>query len=326
MRTILRVLSVLIVLISVLAVVNMVLPELKKEGERDIYFTDVHYPSLTYPGKNTTWLLTVYNENCEPSPGSNGSFFFKFYLDDELWWDEYNATRYRVWNCSMGTSVLRTYGVPPWGTMQPLAYNQKIELYWNDGNQSILEDAVSLPLTILVRVTPSNLIIFSYFAVYLVGLGLFGFYLLIVGRTEILLRRDPKTGGNFQAAEGAKTVSANSRTVVWLFLSIFASWQVVNAIAYFFSAVELPILLIAQLVFIALVVKVIEKENLNPRDYGWKWSEEGGRFVLMSIGLAILYVLVYFFGPMSLKIALNLSLQLKSNPLFQLKIKKPFHF
>lgn len=57
-------------------------------------------------------------------------------------------------------------------------------------------------------------------------------------------------------------------------------------------------MLIAQLIFIALIVKVIEKENLSPRAYGWKWPDEGGKFVLMSLGLAISYILVYFFGPM----------------------------
>jgi hypothetical protein len=34
----------------------------------------------------------------------------------------------------------------------------------------------------------------------------------------------------------------------------------------------------------------------------------------------------YFFGPMSLKIALNLSLWLKPNPFFQLEINKFLHF
>lgn len=299
MRTILRVLSVLIVLIAALTMVNMVLPGLKKEGERDIYFTDVQSPSITYPEKNTTWLLTVHNENCTPSTDGNDSFFFKFYLDNEIWWNEYNATRYRVWNCSKGTSVLRIYTIPPWETLWPLAYNLKIELYWNEGNRSTLEDVVSLPLTILVRAKPNNIIIFSYLTVYLIGLALFGFYLLIIGRTEFVLRRDPGSGRNPRPLEnGSVAHPLSSLSVVWVYVFIFASWQVVNTIAYFFVSIELPILLIAQLIFIALIVKVIEKENLSPRAYGWKWPQEGGKFVLMSLGLAILYVLVYYFGPM----------------------------
>jgi len=154
-------------------------------GARGAYFTQVEYPAPVYEGENSVWILTAYNENCTQNGEGNASFFLKFYLDGDLWWNEYNNTDYKTWQCKKGNSITRFYTISTWATIKPVVHNLEIELYSYDGNTSQLQDGVSSSVSVAIHTGPGNLMIFSYIVVYLITIFLLGFYMLTMGAIKI---------------------------------------------------------------------------------------------------------------------------------------------
>ena len=160
------------------------------KGQRgNAYFKEVEYPkSHIYQYNKDLWNFSVqtivYNENCTVADSDQAWFFFKFYRDDELWWNEYNDSTYKVWRCDMGHTVRCPYQflIPVWSG--PKNYDFKIELYWDEGGTPHLLDTTSFSITCVLIVHLSYITVLSYFFVYSLATFLLLFYLLITRHYE----------------------------------------------------------------------------------------------------------------------------------------------
>ena len=137
-------------------------------------FTKVEYPkSKTYQVNNSVWsykvYFTVYNKNCSVDTSGRARFFFKFYQNGEPWWNEYNDTTYRTWQCNIGFQVRLRYiiNIPIW--QGPDTFDFKIELYWDYDDTPYLQDTTSFTVAcvLFTHLFPFQLTVFSYLCVYL---------------------------------------------------------------------------------------------------------------------------------------------------------------
>jgi len=114
-------------------------PSAHAQGAGDAYFTKVEYSSKVYELTQDKWNFTVYNANVQVDIWGRAWFFFKFYLDGSLWWDEY--TQAGSWQLDKGSSTTRTYTVSLGSG--PAVRNVKIELYWDYEGTPYLQDTTS---------------------------------------------------------------------------------------------------------------------------------------------------------------------------------------
>ena len=132
--------SVLVILgtifVSVLVTNSSLVPFVNAQGVGDAYFTGVEYSLKIYQWTQDKWNFTVYNAHCAVDIWGRAWFFFKFYLDDSLWWDEYQEAG--SWQLNKGSSTTRTYTVSLGSG--PAIKDVKIELYWDYEGTPILED------------------------------------------------------------------------------------------------------------------------------------------------------------------------------------------
>jgi hypothetical protein len=155
------------------------------KGQRgDAYFVRVEYPkSKIYQYNQDLWNFSVqpivHNENCAVDDLGQAWFFFKFYRDGKLWWNEYNDSTYKVWRCNMGRTVLCGYRflIPTW--TGPKNYDFKIELYWDNKGTPHLLDTTPFSITCVLAVHPSYITVMSYEFVYSFATFLLLFYLLM---------------------------------------------------------------------------------------------------------------------------------------------------
>jgi len=155
------------------------------EGQRgDAHIKRVEYPaSKIYQYNKEIWNFTVRpvvrNENCAVDDLGQAWFFFKFYRDSELWWNEYNDTTYKVWQCNLNHTVRCGYEliIPTW--MGPKNYDFKIELYWDNKGSPQLLDTIRFSVTCVLAVHPSYITVISYLFVYSLAAFLLIFYLLL---------------------------------------------------------------------------------------------------------------------------------------------------
>jgi len=131
---------VVIMLSAVISNSNLV-PSVNAQGAGDAYFTAVEYSLKVYEWTEDKWNFTIYNKNCAVDIWGRAWFFFKFYLDDSLWWNEYTDTAYKTWQCNKGSSVTRTYTV--YLGDGPDVKNVKIELYWDYAGTPYLQDTIT---------------------------------------------------------------------------------------------------------------------------------------------------------------------------------------
>ncbi len=156
------------------------------QGGENAYFTKVEYPeSKIYQANKDEWsyrvCFTVYNVNCAVDTSGRAWFFFKFYRNDELWWNEYNNTLYKTWQCNKSSTVRREYvgSIPVW--RGPETHDFKIELYWDCEGTHCLQDTTSFTITCVLFIHSLLLEIeaMSYLSVYsFIIIGLI-FYLLL---------------------------------------------------------------------------------------------------------------------------------------------------
>ncbi|UCE16251.1 MAG: Ig-like domain repeat protein [Candidatus Bathyarchaeota archaeon] len=133
------VLTIVVATIAIDLVDNSsLIPSVNAQGAGDAYFTGVEYSLKIYQWTQDKWNFTVYNANCEVDIFGRAWFFFKFYLDDSLWWDEYQEAG--TWQLDKGSSTTRTY------TMSlgsgPATKNAKIELFWDYEGTPYLQDTI----------------------------------------------------------------------------------------------------------------------------------------------------------------------------------------
>jgi membrane protease YdiL (CAAX protease family) len=272
------------------------------QGANEAYFTKVRYPAVCYEGENSTWILTVYNQNFTTDIEENAYFYFMFYLDDSIWWNEYNNTNYKIWECKRGSWITRSYGVSSWDTIQPVVHDLKIELYSYDGNSSLLQDVVQFPIKVAVHAELSNLMVFSHLVVYLLVILLLGFCMLLTGRIEISSPIRDTASIFHQKSTRMANFSTKIRRHFFLcfYLFIFASGQVFNALSYLFSFTEKlhqSLYLIIQVAYVISLILVIRRESSDFREYGYLWPEEPHKYVVVSLLLALFYSIITIFLP-----------------------------
>jgi len=298
---ILFVLAVLAVLFSLMNYSNLASSR-NTEGVHGGYFTKVGHPATAYEGKNCVFSFTVYNKNCTTNGEGNASFFYMFYVDGYVWWNEYNSTGYQIWHCNIGASVTRSYAVPPWRTMEPVVHDLRIELYSYDGNVSQLQDVVSFPISVVVHFEIESMIISSYIILLGIVLLFLGYYMLTHGPIEIF--SSPQNVTSVSREQSVRTVSFLSklwsRSFVCFYLFVLASWQMIDVLFYTFSfpeELQPTVYLIVQIAYIVILVSLIGKENSSFEGYGFLWPEETLKYVVVSLLLAVLYGFVIIFIP-----------------------------
>lgn len=296
-------LTVLILILTAAILAIAGLPRLQyTQDVRNAYFTKVKYPAITFQGTDEILAFYVYNRNLTTNGDAYGSFFLKFYVDGEFWWDEYSSSAYKTWTCGKGNSTIRAYSIPSWEVMRPVVHELKLELYWYDGNEAHLEDITSINVKVAVHVGPDDLLFHSYLILYLIGVVGIGLYILTFGRTRI---RPPPQNPNSnydQPLASAMMVSSKIHrySFLWFFVVVFVSWQLVNALFYTFPIEQFrPILFTLQIAYSALLVLIIKKENSSLANYGYWWPKETNRFVLVCLWLAIFYISVMVFVPIA---------------------------
>ncbi len=301
-RRLFLIFSILILIVILFAMMDLV-PSPSTERIYGAYFTKVKYPEEAPQEKNVFLIFVVYNKNCTTIGEDSGSFFLKFYVDDDLWWNEYNNTDYQIWSCDRENSTVRAYIMSLWYSMKPRIHDVKVELYWYDGNEPHLQDIAYFSLTVLVYATPTNLIIFSYLIVYLLAIALLGFYMLNAGRIQI--SSEPQKANFAFHRQSARVVSflpkfSSKHFFLCFYSFIFASWQIINALVYMFSFTERLggyLFLMAQIFYTTLLVLVIKKENSSFSEYGYSWPEETDKYILSCLLPAISYGVITIFVP-----------------------------
>jgi len=303
-RDVILIFFLLMLVITLFVAINYsnLAPSPNMQGAHDAYFTKVRYPTVCYEGENSTWILTIYNQNFTTDSEENAYFFFMFYLGYSIWWNEYNNTNYKIWQCKRGSSVTRSYGISSWNTIQPIVQNLKIELYSYDENSSQLQDVVQFPIKVAIHAELINLLVFSNLVVYLLVILLLVFYMLLMGCIEISSTIRDATSIAHQ--KSTRTVNSSPKIYrqffLYFYLFVFVSGQVFNALSYLFSFTELLhqfLYLIIQAAFIMLLMLVIGRESSDFREYGYVWPEESRKYVFVSAFLALFYSIITIFLP-----------------------------
>ena len=124
------------IFVSALVTNLSLVPFVNAQGVGDAYFTGVEYSLKIYQWTQDKWNFTVYNAHCAVDIWGRAWFFFKFYLDDSLWWDEFQEDG--SWQLNKGSSTTHTYTVSLGSG--PAIKDVKIELYWDYEGTPILED------------------------------------------------------------------------------------------------------------------------------------------------------------------------------------------
>jgi membrane protease YdiL (CAAX protease family) len=292
--------AVLVMLFSLINYSNLVSSQ-SVEGVRGAYFTKVGYPATVYEGQSCAFSFTVYNKNCTANEEGNASFYFIFYVDSDVWLNEYNSTSYKIWQCNMGASVMRGYAVPPWFTMVPDVHDVRVELYSYYENVSQLQDVVSFPVSVILHVAIVSMIVSS--CVILLGIVLLflGYYMVTHGPIEIF--SSPKNVTSVSGQQSAKTVSLSmllSRPFMCFYLFVLASWQMIGVLFYMSSFPEElrpPMYLIVEMAYVVILVSLIGKEGSGFKGYGFLWPDEGLKYVAVSLLLAVSYSFIIIIVP-----------------------------
>lgn len=138
-------------------------------GEKGAHISEFNHKSTIYQQTSEIWNLTVYNAEYGENDSGEAWFFFRFYIDENLWLDEYNSTEYKVWLCRKGTATSRIYKVKGWDVLEPQNLGIKIELYRFYDGKFYLEDTICSNVTIVMTLPIQHIYIFSYFAAYLIA-------------------------------------------------------------------------------------------------------------------------------------------------------------
>jgi len=163
-------------------------------GVKCAYIAEVYYPeSEIYQTSGNVWNftvdLTVQNVNCSGDASGQTSFFFKFYRNEEIWWNEYNDSTYKVWQCNTGRIQQRSYRflIPTW--MDPKNYDCKIELYWYHEDIFDLQDVTCFTITCVLLLDLRHQFVVAYLSIYSFVIIILSLYLVATGRIKISAKR-----------------------------------------------------------------------------------------------------------------------------------------
>jgi hypothetical protein len=143
------------------------LPSAQAQGEGNAKLTKVKYEAMIPSETSDTWSFTVHNINCSENDEGMAQFFFEFYVDGLLSFDEYNSTTYRTWNCTEGHTVTLSYPVVGWSTSVPEMHDIRVELYWFYNGTSRLEDTALFNVDVTVFMPLQDIYATSYLVLYL---------------------------------------------------------------------------------------------------------------------------------------------------------------
>lgn len=167
---------------------------MNQHGAKCAYIEEVYYPeSEIYQTSGNVWNftvdLTVQNVNCSDGASGQASFFFKFYRDEEIWWNEYNDSTYQVWQCNVSGIQRLSYRflIPTW--MDPKNYDFKIELYWYREDVFELQDVTCFTITCVLLLDIRHQFVVAYLSIYSFVIIILSLYLVATGRIKISAKR-----------------------------------------------------------------------------------------------------------------------------------------
>lgn len=153
---------------SVFILLSLASAAKSETGEQQATITQVTYSATIYAGTSDTWTFTVHNLNCSENDQSTAQFFFRFYVDNELFYDEFISTGNKTWPCNIGSTVSRKFRVNPWNPMRPVDHDVRIELYWYHNGTAILEDVASFTVAVTLHISLQDIFATGYLIAYLI--------------------------------------------------------------------------------------------------------------------------------------------------------------
>ncbi|MEM3784817.1 MAG: type II CAAX endopeptidase family protein [Candidatus Bathyarchaeia archaeon] len=274
------------------------------DGSRGAYFTEIKYPSIIHQGEKITLTLTIYNKECSIDDG-NASFFLIFYVNNDLWLNEFNSTEYRTWRCEKGNAVTRHYMIAGLEDIKPVTHNLRAELFWYRGDEAVLQDVKTANVTVALIVEANNLLIHSYLTVYLIAIFLLGFYITLNGHIIISpSSQNAKLKASRQSSANKGLLSRLCNSAFSFYLFVFASWQGIN-IAFYAFPIPARFLcyvhLMVQICYFAILIVLIKKNGSNFAELGYIWPEASHRYIFYSLFLGVFYSFLTIFLPGAFK-------------------------
>jgi hypothetical protein len=159
----------LIALLSVFIVLSFASAAKSQTGEQQATFTNVAYSATIHEGASDTWTFTIHNLNCSENGQAAARFFLKFYVDNELFFDEFNSTSYKTWLCNEGSTISHNYRINPWSTIRPIAHDVRVELYWYINGTAHLEDANVFTVAVTIHIQLQDIFATGYLIAYLIA-------------------------------------------------------------------------------------------------------------------------------------------------------------
>lgn len=159
-------------------------PSAQAQGEGNAKSTQVKYQARIPSGTADTWSFIIHNTNCSENDEGMAQFFFEFYVDGSLSFDEYNSTTYRTWNCTRGQTVSNSYRVLGWSATAPVTHDLRIELYWFHNGTSRLEDTATFKIGVTVFMPLQDIYATSYLVLYLIACFLLLMYDYVLSLEE----------------------------------------------------------------------------------------------------------------------------------------------
>ena len=160
---------ILTVFLNIFIVLSIVVPAKSEIGGQNARFTGIVYDRKIHVGTQDVWTFTIFNANRSGNDQNAAQFSLIFYVDNELWFDEYNHTQYRTWSCDKGSAVSKNYNIKEWHTLNPTTHDLRIELYWVNNGTARLEDTTLFAVAITVHIPLQHILATGYLAAYLIA-------------------------------------------------------------------------------------------------------------------------------------------------------------
>lgn len=152
--------------------------------EKDARFTHATYSPRVRSQTTDTWTFTIYNANCSEDDQGTAHFFFQFFLDRDLYFDEYNTSRYKTWLCNKGQTISHSYEIRGWSATRPINREIRIELYWFCNGIAYLEDTTSFTVAVTVMIPLQHVYATGYVVAYVLAAFFLFSYNYVAGLEE----------------------------------------------------------------------------------------------------------------------------------------------
>ena len=279
----------LLVLVSIL----FCMPLATLKAKSGAYFLDIDYIAEIPAGKADRWSFTVRNENCGAPESGEAWFFLKIFIDDQLWWNEFNDTEYKIWRCDKGSTIRLTYIVAEWDEFTPRTHKVAVKLYYYYNNQSYLQDVKTFEVNVTVSMKISHLYAFSYMVLYIFSsLALLYYYIMRRERFKGIQKKD-----NVAATQGTFKDNNVESSIFLLFLAYLI--QVINLVLsrYMSPVLAENLHVILYTLLIGFLILFIRLRGENLRDYGFIIPKNLLAYLSLTAFLAIIYLLITVFLP-----------------------------